>query len=52
MSLRYAGNVNSFPVKKKGEFKSFGCRNATRIPGKYGQFVFMSVMRLRVGGQL
>ena len=48
MSLGYADNVNSFLVKKKGEYKSFGCRNAIGIPGKYGQFVFMSVLRLRV----
>ena len=42
MSLGYAGNINSFIVEKKGKFKSFGCRNAIGLPGKNGQFVFIS----------
>ena len=52
MSLGNACDINSIVVEKKGMFKPFGCRNATGIPGAYGQFVFMSALRLRIGRQL
>ena len=43
--LRFKVSLD-FLIEKKGEFKSFGCRNAIGIPGKYGQIVSMSVLRL------